>query len=148
MSRKLAREAAFKALFQLDFNFEPEEREASENLAIQISVETADETMFEDDEPKLTKKDLAYIEDTVRGTRAHLDEIDAMITARLKQGWQLPRIMAADRNILRLAVYEMKFVEPPISKGIAINEAVELAKRYGTDDSSRFVNGILEAISK
>lgn len=140
MSRKLAREAAFKALFQLDFNFDPEEPETYENLAI--------ETMF-DDEPKLTqKKDLEYIAVAVKGTRAHLEEIDAMITARLKEGWQLPRIMAADRNILRLAVYEMKFGDPPLAKSIAINEAVELAKRYGTDDSSRFVNGILEAISK
>ncbi len=140
MSRRLAREAAFKALFQLDFNFEEENREDCENLAI--------ETMF-DDEPKLTsKKDFAYIESTVKGTRAHLEEIDAIITANLKQSWQLPRIMAADRNILRLAVYEMKFVESKLPKNIAINEAVELAKKYGTDDSSRFVNGILESISK
>ncbi|MBR2773445.1 MAG: transcription antitermination factor NusB [Selenomonadaceae bacterium] len=139
MSRKLAREAAFKALFQLDFNFEEDSREESENLAI--------ETMF-DDEPRLTsKRDFAYVESSVKGTRAHLQEIDAMITAHLK-GWTLPRIMAADRNILRLAVYEMKFVEPAIPKGVVINEAVELAKRYGTDDSSRFVNGILESISK
>ncbi len=139
MSRKLAREAAFKALFQLDFNFEEDNREESENLAI--------ETMF-DDEPRLTsKRDFAYVESSVKGTRAHLQEIDAMITAHLK-GWTLPRIMAADRNILRLAVYEMKFVEPAIPKGVVINEAVELAKRYGTDDSSRFVNGILESISK
>lgn len=139
MSRKLAREAAFKALFQLDFNFEEEEREAYENLAI--------ETMFEDD-PRLTKKDLEYIEGTVKGTRAHIEEIDELITAHLREGWQLSRIMAVDRNILRLAVYEIKFAEEPLSKGIAINEAVELAKRYGTDDSSKFVNGILEAISK
>ena len=139
MSRKFAREAAFKALFQLDFNFEADEREAYENLAI--------ETMFEDN-PRLTKKDLAYIESSVKGTRARLEEIDGIITEHLKQGWQLSRIMAADRNILRLAVYEMKFVEPPVVKAVAINEAVELAKKYGTDDSSRFVNGILEAISK
>lgn len=140
MSRKLAREAAFKALFQLDFNFEEDEREAYENLAI--------ETMF-DDEPKLTlKKDLAYIEQSVKGTREHLEEIDATITAHLKPGWQLSRIMAIDRNILRLAIYEMKFAEEPLPKGIAINEAVELAKSYGTDDSGKFVNGILEAISK
>ena len=140
MSRKLAREAAFKALFQLDFNFEEERREYCENLAI--------ETMF-DEEPKLTlKKDLVFIESTVKGTRARLEEIDEIITTHLKQGWQLPRIMAADRNILRLAVYEMKFVEPPLSKNIVINEAVELAKKYGTDDSSRFVNGILESVSK
>ena len=139
MSRKLAREAAFKALFQLDFNFEEDSREDCENLAI--------ETMFEDN-PKLTKKDLAYIEGSVKGTRARLEEIDEIIAAHLKQGWQLSRIMAADRNILRLAVYEMKFVEPPLAKNIIINEAVELAKKYGTDDSSRFVNGILESISK
>ena len=139
MSRKLAREAAFKALFQLDFNFEEDRREESENLAI--------ETMF-DDEPRLTsKRDFAYVEGSVKGTRAHLEEIDAMITAHLKD-WTLPRIMAAVRNILRLAVYEMKFVEPIIPKGVVINEAVELAKRYGTDDSARFVNGILESISK
>ena len=94
------------------------------------------------------KKDFAYIETSVKGARAHLKEIDEIITANLKQGWQLPRIMAADRNILRLAVYEMKFIEPALAKNIIINEAVELAKKYGTDDSSRFVNGILESISK
>lgn len=141
MSRRLAREATFKALFQLDFNFgEGEERETYEDLAIT--------TMF-DDEPRLTsKKDLSYIESMVKETRAHLEEIDALIVSHLKEGWQLSRIMAADRNVLRLAVYEMKFAEPPVPKGIVINEAVELAKKYGTDDSGRFVNGILEAISK
>ena len=128
MSRKLAREAAFKALFQLDFNSgEDEEREVYEDLAIN--------TMFEDN-PRLTKKDFSYIESSVKGARAHLEKIDALI------------ISPVDRNILRLAVYEIKFAEPPIPKGIAINEAVELAKKYGTDDSGRFVNGILEAISK
>lgn len=139
--RRLARETAFKALFQLDFNSaEGEERETYEDLAIN--------TMF-DDEPKLTsKKDFDYIESTVKGTRAQLAEIDAVITSHLKEGWQLSRIMAVDRNILRLAVYEMNFAEPTVPKGIVINEAVELAKKYGTDDSGRFVNGILEAISK
>ncbi len=140
MSRRFAREAAFKALFQLDFNSgEGEEREAYEDLAIN--------TMFEDN-PRLTKKDLSYIEISVKGARAHLEEIDALITSHLKEGWQLSRLMTVDRNILRLAVYEMKFAEQAIPKGIAINEAVELAKKYGTDDSGRFVNGILEAISK
>ena len=139
--RRLLREAIFKALFQLDFNSaEGEEREAYEDLAIN--------TMF-DDEPRLTsQKDLSYIADAVKGTRAHLEEIDALIVSHLKEGWQLSRLMATDRNILRLAVYEMQFAEKTISKNVAINEAVELAKKYGTDDSGRFVNGILEAISK
>ena len=139
--RRLLREAIFKALFQLDFNSaEGEEREAYEDLAIN--------TMF-DDEPRLTsQKDLSYIAEAVKGTRAHLEEIDALIVSHLKEGWQLSRLMATDRNILRLAVYEMQFAEKTISKNVAINEAVELAKKYGTDDSGRFVNGILEAISK
>lgn len=140
MSRRFAREAAFKALFQLDFNSaDGEERESYEDLAIR--------TMFEDN-PRLTKKDLPYIESTVKGTRVRLEEIDEIIVTHLKEGWQLSRLMSADRNILRLAVYEMKFVEPVIQKNIVINEAIELAKKYGTDDSGKFVNGILEAISK
>ena len=136
MSRKLAREAAFKALFELDFNYESE-----------TSLELAIATMYED-EPHLTsQKDRAYIESRVKGAWTRLPEIDAIISEHLKEGWQLVRLMAVDRNILRLAVYEMKYAEPKIAKGIVINEAVELAKRYGTDESSRFVNGILEAIS-
>jgi len=139
MSRKLAREAAFKALFQLDFNYEAERRLESEELAIA--------TMIEDAAQMTSKKDFAYVEETVKGTRAKLEEIDALITTHLKD-WTLERLMAADRNILRLAVYELKFVDKPLSKKIIINEAVELAKRYGTDESSRFVNGILNSIAK
>ena len=113
----------------------------------EVYEDLAINTMFEDN-PRLTKKDFSYIESSVNGARAHLEKIDALIISRLKEGWQLSRLMTVDRNILRLAVYEIKFAEPPIPKGIAINEAVELAKKYGTDDSGRFVNGILEAISK
>ena len=150
MSRIMARDAAFKALFQLDFNFaaEGEDSSAYEDLAIETMVADADFLTKGDDPRKLTQEDLVYLDAVVKTTRAHLDEIDAIISERLKPGWQLSRLMAADRNILRLAVCEMRFVEPPLDKKIAINEAVELAKKYGTDDSSRFVNGILEAISK
>ena len=146
MSRKLAREVVFRALFQLDFNFDDERRAYFEDLAIDMAIETAPEDGANQG-ARLTKKNLAYIESTLKGTRTHLDEIDELITAHLKEGWQLSRIMAEDRNILRLAIYEMKFVEPALSKKIVINEAVELAKSYGNDDSSRFVNGVLEAIS-
>ena len=134
MSRTLAREAAFKALFALDFN--PDD----------VSQEI--KTMF-DDEPKLTsKKDFAYIDVTVRATRDNLAAIDELIVSNLREGWQLPRLMSVDRNILRLAVFELLFAQPPIPKPVVINEAVELAKRYGTDDSAKFVNGILDSISK
>ena len=152
MSRRLARDAAIKALFQLDFNFAApdEDNSAYEDLAIQTMIDDHLRLTEKDENTirQLTEEDLAYIDATVKGTRAHLGEIDEIISAHLIQGWQLSRLMATDRNILRLAAYEMLFVEPPLPKNIAINEAVELAKTYGTDDSGRFVNGILEAISK
>ena len=150
MSRIMARETAFKALFQLDFNFAAEDEDitAYEDSAIKTMIDDAEFLTRGDDPRKLTEEDLLYVETTVKGARAHLTEIDEIISEHLKQSWQLSRLMAADRNILRLAVYEMRFAEPPLAKNIVINEAVELAKSYGTDDSSRFVNGILEAISK
>ena len=151
MSRIMARETAFKALFQLEFNFaaEGEDNTAYEDLAIETMIDDARFlTKDENDNRKLIDEDLLYVETMVKGTRARLEEIDKIISAHLKQGWQLSRLMTADRNILRLAIFEMLFAEPPLTKNIAINEAVELAKKYGTDDSSRFVNGILESISK
>ena len=76
-----------------------------------------------------------------------MNEIDEIISAHLKKGWIIQRLATVDRNILRLAVYEIKFAEELIPKGIVINEAVEIAKRYGTENSGRFVNGILAAIA-
>ena len=143
MDRSQARETAFKALFQLDFT-PTDEEEFYEALAIENAVDVAVE-----EELKVQQRRLTYIKNTVNGTRANLTEIDEMITPYLKTGWTLERLSTADRNILRLAVYEMKFAEKPIAAGIAINEAVELAKKYGAEDSSsRFINAVLNAIHK
>ena len=140
MSLTLAREAAFRALFQLDFfKGTAEEYESCEELAIKIALEDED---FDD----LNKKNLLLVEKNVKGTRAHLEKIDELIQNNLKKGWALKRLATAERNILRLAVYEMKFAEEKLSAGIAINEAVNLAKRYGTDDAGKFVNGILDSL--
>ena len=142
MSLTLAREAAFRALFQLDFfKGTAEEYESCEELAIKIALEDED---FDD----LNKKNLLLVEKNVKGTRAHLEKIDELIQNNLKKGWTLKRLATAERNILRLAVYEMKFADEKLSAGIAINEAVNLAKKYGTDDAGKFVNGILDAVSK
>ncbi|MBR2179086.1 MAG: transcription antitermination factor NusB, partial [Selenomonadaceae bacterium] len=73
--------------------------------------------------------------------------IDEIISAHLKKSWTIQRLATVDRNVLRLSIYEIKFAENEIPKGIIINEAVEIAKKYGTDDSGRFVNGILAAIA-
>jgi len=138
MDRTEARETAFKALFQLEFA-PNEEKEFYEALAIENAVE---------EDTKIQQRRLTYIQDAVKGTRDHLAEIDELITAHLKKGWTLNRLSTADRNILRLAVYEMLFAEKKLSAGIIINEAVELAKKYSEDESRRFINGILDAIGK
>lgn len=139
MSRSIAREIAFQALFQLDFNNGDDQN--YEELAVENAIDIG---------KKISAGNQEYVRKTVTGTRANLEAIDAIIAAHLKRGWTLERIASADRNILRLAVFEMKFdpSEKPVPVGVVINEAVELAKKYGTDDSARFVNGILDTISK
>jgi N utilization substance protein B len=145
MSRTLARETAFRALFQLDFNHgETEEREIYEGLAIGTAIDAAEEFNPKDD---LDKENLLYVSQTVKNVRANITEIDEIIKSHLKKNWTLSRLASADRNILRLAVYELKFAEDKNPVGVILNEAVKLAKRYGTDDSGRFVNGILSAIA-
>ena len=87
-----------------------------------------------------------YAESLVKGTREKIKEIDQLIE-RFAENWEMKRMAYVDRNILRLATYEMVYSgEIPIK--VAINEAVELAKRYGEADSSKFVNGILDRIAK
>ncbi len=142
MSRRQAREVALQALFQLDFNRPEleEQREAYETLAI-------DTALSEAEGGDLTKKDRRYIETVVTGTRQNLEKIDEMIAGQAK-GWTLDRMAAVDRNLARLAVFEMCFAEEKLAPGIAINEAIELAKKFGTDESGRYVNGILNALVK
>ena len=85
-----------------------------------------------------------FAEPLIRGTLEHRDEIDALIKKHAKN-WELHRIAAVDRNILRLAIYEMLHREdiPPV---VSINEAVDIAKKFSTQDSGKFVNGILDKV--
>jgi N utilization substance protein B len=82
----------------------------------------------------------------VEGVAAHADEVDELIRTHARN-WELERMPALDRAVLRLAAYELAH-RPDIPTGAAINEAVELATRYSTDDSGRFVNGVLSAIAR
>ncbi len=86
----------------------------------------------------------AYLLELVEGVAAHLEELDALI-AHYSKHWRLERMAAVDRNLLRLAAYELLY-QPKIPPKVVINEAVELAKLYGTEDSGAFVNGILDRI--
>ena len=134
MSRRHAREAALMTLFQLEFGAD---EASSENVS----------TLAMDEVEGLTENDLPYAHALVQGTRSHLVEIDAAITQLAKE-WKLHRMAAVDRNLIRMAYYEMRYQEERIDPPVAINEAVELAKKYGSDDARRYVNGILAAMQK
>ncbi|HJT76396.1 MAG TPA: transcription antitermination factor NusB [Gemmataceae bacterium] len=80
------------------------------------------------------------------GTLAHLADIDAQLTAAA-ENWRLPRMAAVDRNVLRLGAYELLFT-PDTPASVVIDEAIELARRYGSGDSPGFVNGVLDRLRR
>ena len=86
----------------------------------------------------------AYLVKLVEGVVAHQEELDALIR-QYSEHWRLERMAAVDRNLLRLALYELLH-QPTIPAKVVINEAVELAKRYGSEESGSFINGILDRI--
>ncbi len=126
MSRREIREKIFKLLFRTEFY---EEGDLSEQSRLFLQ------------ELKQEAQDTLYIQDKFEQIVSRLTEIDDMIN-RVAQGWKTSRMGKVDLTLIRLAVYEIKF-EEDIPAGVAINEAVELAKSYGSDDSPSFVNGIL-----
>ncbi|MEG0962025.1 MAG: transcription antitermination factor NusB [Lachnospiraceae bacterium] len=127
MSRRELREQIFKILFRAEFYGEDE-------LAEQLEL-------FLEDMDQHREKDEEDIKTKFQNIMNHRTEIDGMIN-EVAQGWKTSRMGKVDLALIRLAVYELKF-EEGIPTGVAINEAVELAKSYGTDDSPSFVNGIL-----
>lgn len=129
LERTRARRQALQILYQ---------REITEQTVAQILE--ARSYSEEDGEPS------EYCREIVLGTEANGAAIDAEIEAT-SQHWSLMRMPYVDRNILRLAVYEILF-EPDVPDSVAINEAVEMAKAYGTDDSPKFVNGVLGRIAE
>lgn len=131
MSRRELREQIFKFIFRVEFNDREEMKEQE-----QLFFET-----FELDEQTIRDEDAGYISDKSNKIIEKIDEIDEMINKRAK-GWTTQRMGKVDLTILRLAVYEIVFDED-VPTGVAINEAVELAKRFGQEESSGFVNGVL-----
>ena len=128
MSRREMREQIFKLLFRVEFN-QREEMPEQEQF------------FFEDEENTAALKDCDQIRDKVNRIVEKLDEIDEKLNMTA-EGWQTKRMGNVDLTILRLAVYEIKYDED-IPTGVAINEAVELAKKFGQDSSPAFVNGVL-----
>lgn len=130
MTRREIREQIFQILFRIEFH---QGEDLSEQLKYQIEEgETAD-------------ADAVYIQNKIDAVIANITPIDEMIN-EAATGWKTSRMGKVDLTLLRLAVYEIKF-EEDIPTKVAINEAVELAKRYGTDSSPAFVNGVLAKIA-
>jgi len=103
--------------------------------------EQVKEIFFAEAEEPVEEDDKDFIVSEVEGTRAHMEEIDQVI-GECAKGWNTDRMSKVDLAILRLAVYELRFSEDtPV--GVAINEAVELAKKFSSDEAPGFINGIL-----
>ena len=134
LSRKKLRDICMKLTFQYEF-FKKDELDAQ--------VEVFLDQMEEDE---LSEEDKAFIKDRMKIIFSKVPELDEKISAQAK-GWKISRMSGTDLAVLRLAVYEMLFDEETPS-GVAINEAVELSKLYGSDDSYKFVNGVLGGVAK
>ncbi|HHX78049.1 MAG TPA: transcription antitermination factor NusB [Firmicutes bacterium] len=131
MSKRAAREAIFKTLFQTEFI-----REKPDVLIAKNQELTA----------KLTAAEKEYYIKTITGVDRFKDKIDALIAGHLKN-WELKRLAIVDKTILRLALYEMLCLDD-IPVAVSINEAVDLAKKYGEEKSAAFINGVLDSIYK
>lgn len=129
MRRRLAREVALTALFQVDTGAQPLERALA--FAVQLG---GDEAVS------------AFAQELAEGVLASLGRLDAAIAGHAA-GWSVGRMPVVDRNILRLACYEILcMADQPAA--VAISEAVELAKKYGSAESPRFINGVLGSIAR
>ena len=137
-TRRRAREFALQILYQLDAQAGLGDEQAIglfwRNFASASEGESVQAGDLGDIQP--------FAEKLVRGVREHLAELDAQIQAASKN-WRLERMAQVDRNLLRLALFELKYASDVPAK-VAINEAIEIAKRFGTHESSAFVNGILD----
>ncbi|MBP5749735.1 MAG: transcription antitermination factor NusB [Firmicutes bacterium] len=130
MKRSQARELTMQMLFSMEArnDFSPECRDA-----------------FLEFYPPENQK--AYVNGVYGAFADHIEEVDALIEANAEH-WHKDRIAKVDLAVLRLAIAEMTFLEEPTPEGVAINEAVELSKKYGSEESGRFVNGVLGKYSR
>lgn len=132
MNRTAIREQTFRLIYSLEIQKQEDLKEA-----IELYIESN----------QLTDKNAeTYIKDAIFGIQKNEDEIISQIEKNLKSDWRLERISKVDLAILKLAIYELKYTDIPFK--VVINEAVELAKKYGEDSSKNFVNGILASIVK
>jgi len=128
--RRKARESALQILFQLEFdNSQPGETIKQYWISQKSSAETKE-----------------YTKQLINGITDHREEIDRTIQSG-SENWRVSRMPIVDRNVLRMAIFEL-FYEKSLAPAIVINEAIEIAKKFGTDKSSPFINGVLDGLLK
>jgi N utilization substance protein B len=127
MKRRTAREKALQALFQIDIS------KAGSREAIAHVLEGQEHDQ--------------YLTHLVEGTLRHQEEIDGIITSHLEK-WTIDRLAHVDRSLLRLAVFELNYCKDEVPANVVLDEAIEIAKIYGDDQSSRFINGVLSKIKQ
>ena len=130
-SRRRARQRALQILFLWDARKQP----------VDEAIDAYYNTLFSDEQPDRDP----FVADLVRGTVEHLAEVDEQITKHAEH-WRMERMPAVDRNILRLAVYEMTRAGTPAP--VTIDEALELARKFSNEESIQFVNGVLDAVRR
>lgn len=135
MKRRLAREIAVQSMYQMEMN-EVDAHEAVTMLLTEAMEENESEVELSD-----VDATRAFVLELVNGTWSRKEAIDTLLEDYLK-GWQISRLSKVDRQVLRLATYEMIFRDDVPGK-VAVNEAIELAKHFGTAESGKFVNGVL-----
>lgn len=130
-SRRRSRQRALQILFLWDARRQP----------VEEAIRAYYETLYSEEHPERDE----FVDDLVRGTVDHLAEVDARISKHAEH-WRMERMPAVDRNILRLAVYEMAHAGTPAA--VAIDEALELARKFSHEESVQFLNGVLDAIHR
>lgn len=130
MSRKSSREKALEILYGMEISKD--------------TPEEAIESFYENYEGDIAEISKEYLEKVVKGVFENKGELDQLIEGKL-QNWKLERVSKVNLTILRIAIYEMKYVEDVPSK-VALNEAIELCKKYSDDKNKSFINGVLDKI--
>lgn len=131
MKRSAAREEAFKLLYSLEIQ--------KQNIEEQLELYCENEEILDEEVKR-------YIKDIVIGIENNISDIEEKISNNLKKDWKIDRISKINLVLLKLAIYEIVYTETPYK--VAINEAIEISKKYGDDNSPNFINGILASIVK
>ena len=144
-SRRAARNHVFNIIFQYEFSDVDELEDILKNY-YEVLRDEVEEEKKEDPEYEELKINKKFVKRAVFGISDNIEDIDRIISENTK-GWSIERLAKVDMAILRIAIYEMKY-DDDIPNQVAINEAVEMAKKYGEEKSSSFINGILGAINR